>query len=104
MLSIKDRLHLYRFKKKLRELRGLYEADIKKAEKGMTLRSSLPKCMLVAEMMNSKLKKFIQENLQAWLENFTSNCLTEKMKRFGKMNLFLHISGDWNSNRTSGNY
>lgn len=33
MLSIKDRLHLYKHKKKLRKLKGAYETDIKKAEK-----------------------------------------------------------------------
>lgn len=33
MLSIKDRLHLYKHNKKLRKLKGAYETDIKKAEK-----------------------------------------------------------------------
>lgn len=33
MISLKDKLHLYRLKKKLRKLRGEYEADIKKAKK-----------------------------------------------------------------------
>ena len=33
MISLKEKLHLYRLMKKLRKLKGEYEADIKKAKK-----------------------------------------------------------------------
>lgn len=48
MISLKDKLHLYRLKKKLRKLRGEYEADIKKAKKDGKKRDDIEG--IIAEM------------------------------------------------------
>lgn len=116
MISLTDKLHLYRLKKKLRKLRGEYEADIKKAKKDGKSQDEIED--IIAEMFGCceddefEIEKIITKELihkarkyyielpdrkdeNIWKNNFGSYILTDHGKSIISKQIKVHRREDY---------